>query len=435
MKRQLITLLLVVLFVLSAGVVFAGGSKEAPASAATASPGVVNLGYFQRNNDPTDWSYFNWIVNTFNKQHAGKIHVTLSGIDGNTYRTKAPIELQSDNGPDVYFSWAGGWADKMVSSGFAAPLDKYYQKYDWSTILNPSGAKLATINGHKYFVPTEMAASFVWYRPDIFTKYNIQVPKTWNQFLQVCQTLKSHGVYPLEITDGGLWEAQFVWTGIYVNKFGLAKYDDLLYNKMPWTDPSVAATFALERSLVAKGYVYPGYLSTHLATGVIPFSQGKVAMWYQGTFLISTLLGNHKSFTFPLGFFKFPSFPGVQRTVEVWPENTVMINAKSTHKNQAAEFVNWIVSTKAQQKKVDMQLPYAANTRVDLAPLLPIAKQAGGVMGTVTDSFMHIDLAFNPAIAQTFLTQLQGVLSGDISPEAAAAATEATATRVRGPVK
>ncbi len=433
MKRYSLFLLVGILLVASATYTAASGNKEAT----TAGPsGVVNLTYFERNNDPINWAEFNWEVNTFNQQNAGKIHVTLSGIDGVTFRTKAPIELQSGNPPDIFFAWEGGWAQKMVSSGFAAPLDDYYAKYGWASFVNPAGVTLATIDGHKYFLPTQMSGSFVWYRPDIFAQYNIQVPTTWDEFLQVCDTLKTNGVIPLMIADQAKWPAQFEWTAIYVNKYGLAKYDELLHNKIPWTDPSVVDAFNVLRDLVTKGYVWPGYNSTDIDPGNIPFSQGKVAMWYQGTWMISTFLGNNKTLPFSVGFFPFPAFPGVKPTIEVFAENTLMIDSKSKYKDQAAEFLNWIISDQAQQHKINSQLPYAANTRVSLASLIPLAQQAGGTMAKAGQfTFMHVDHAFDPAIADTFLTQLQGVLSGAISGQTAAEATETTATQVRGAVK
>ncbi len=396
----------------------------------------MNLTYFERNNDPTDWAEFNWEVNTFNQQNDGKIHVTLSGIDGNTFRTKAPIELQGSNPPDIFFSWEGGWAQKMISSGFAAPLDQYYQQYGWDNILNQAGDTLATIDGHKYFLPTQMSASFVWYRPDIFQKYNLQVPQTWDQFLQVAAALKSNGVIPLMIADQAKWPAQFPWSAIYVNKYGLDKYNALLNRTLAWTDASVVDVFSIMRDLVAKGYVWPGYNSTDIAPGVIPFSQGKVAMWYQGTWMPTYFMGSGTSIPFPVNFFSFPSFPGVNPTVEVFAENTLMINAKSQHQAEAAKFLDWVISQQAQQHKIASQLPFAANTQVSLSPLIPIDQQAGADMAKVGKfTFMHPDHALDPAIADVFLTQLQGVLSGAVSPQAAAQATEASATQVSGPVK
>jgi raffinose/stachyose/melibiose transport system substrate-binding protein len=404
----------------------------APTSAAPSQPsGVVELSYFERNNDPQDWAEFNWDVAQFNQQHTGKIHVTLSGIDGNTFRTKAPIELRSSNPPDIFFSWEGGWAQKMVDSGFALPLDDYYAKYGWDKFLNKAGVALANLKGHKYFVPTQMSASYVWYRTDIFQKYNIAVPKTFDDYMAACETLKKNGVSCIMEGNQQKWPGQFDWSGYYVNKYGLDQYNKLLAHQIPWTDASVVDAFQTMRDLATKGYLFPGWNSIDQGPALIPFSQGKVATWYQGTWQINAFKGDNKDIPYPVDFFPYPTVGSQKPTVEIFVENTLMINAKTPHKDEAAQFLDWVISKEAQQHKTDSQLPYAANTTVDLSKLLPLAQKAGAAMANANEfTFMHPDHALDPAIADVFLTQLQGVFDGTITPAAAAKATEDEVNKV-----
>jgi raffinose/stachyose/melibiose transport system substrate-binding protein len=404
-----------------------------PPAAATAQPssGAVELSYFERNNDPQDWAEFNWDVDQFNQQHAGKIHVTLSGIDGVTFRTKAPIELRSDNAPDIFFSWEGGWAQKMIDSGFAAPLDDYYTKYGWDSFLNKAGVALANLGGHKYFIPTQMSASYVWYRSDIFQKYNIAAPKTMDDWMSACETLKTNNVSCMMVGNQAKWPAQFDWSGYYVNKYGLDQYNQLLAHKIPWTDASVVDAFQAMRDFATKGYLFPGWNSIDQTPALIPFSQGKVATWYQGTWQINSFKGDNPDIPYAVDFFPYPQIGSVKPTVEIFVENTLMINAKSPHKDEAAEFLNWVISKEAQQHKTDSQLPYAANTTVDLSKLLPLAQKAGKAISEANEfTFMHPDHALDPAIADVFLTQLQGVYDGTISPADAAKATEDEVNKV-----
>jgi raffinose/stachyose/melibiose transport system substrate-binding protein len=113
-----------------------------------------------------------------------------------------------------------------------------------------------------------------------------------------------------------------------------------------------------------------------------------------------------------------------------------MIHAKSPHKAEAAEFVNYLISLDAQQHKVNSQLPYPANINVDLSALLPIAQKVGNTVANASEfTFMHVDHQFDPAIADVFLNQMQAVLDGAVTPEEAAQAVEAEAVKVRGEVK
>lgn len=46
----------------------------------------------------------------------------------------------------------------------------------------PQALDLTTLDGHTYAVPVDIEPMMFFYRKDVFTKYGIQVPKTWAEF-------------------------------------------------------------------------------------------------------------------------------------------------------------------------------------------------------------------------------------------------------------
>lgn len=193
---------------------------------ATADP--VEIRVFDRFYSAKNREYSEWLVKTFNDKFAGKIHANWDGVEDPGFRAKINGVLRSPDAPDVFYSWEGGWAKYMIDSGYAAPLDDYFAKYKWEGQLTPAGIKLATIDGHKYFVPTMMDASVVWYRPDIFQKVGVNVPTTWDEFLADGLKFKAAGVTPTLLANQNRWPAQFLWSAYFVNKNGVAAYDQLI---------------------------------------------------------------------------------------------------------------------------------------------------------------------------------------------------------------
>ena len=175
-----------------------GESSAAPESSApessapeTTSGEVVELQFLAQNNSPEAWAVLEGVVEGFNTEFAGKINVTVTGVDGTTYRTKAPADLRSDNPPDIAWSWAGGWAEKMVESGFAAPLDDYYAKFGWDETLSDAGIQASTFDGTKFFVPDSMSSAEWWYNADMYEAKGLSVPTDWTTFLKNCETISS----------------------------------------------------------------------------------------------------------------------------------------------------------------------------------------------------------------------------------------------------
>ena len=396
----------------------------------------VTLRLLDRASDPKQTDYKKWLVDTFNAAQKGAISVTLNTIPDDDYHQKVSLVLNGAGAPDVFFSWEGGWAQLMVQSDFAAPLDAYYEKYGWEKNLTPAAEKLATFDGHKWFLPYYMSASVVWYNTDLFKKYDLKPPKTWDELQKVAETLKSNNVAPFLLANQQQWEAQFDWTGYFVNKNGAAAYQDLLTRKIAWTDPRVVDAFAQMKRMVDNGWFLTGVNSMDFdGTAIIFWKRQQAAMWYQGSFILSRFLGDDGQLTYPVDWFPYPKIGDVDPSVSIFAESTWMINKNSQHKDEAAEFLNFMVSKEAQAQMVKQLGPFPANTSVDESKLAPIVQKLGGLISSYGGyTWMHVDHALGPGVAQPFLEALQGVLAGTVTPEDAAATTEKAAVTTQGPL-
>jgi raffinose/stachyose/melibiose transport system substrate-binding protein len=86
--------------------------------------------------------------------------------------------------------------------------------------------------------------------------------------------------------------------------------------------------------------------------------------------------------------------------------------------------------------KLEKDRPFPANINVDYSKALPIEQQLAEAMANAGFfTFMHVDHAFEPAIANAFLDATQALVGGAMTPEEAAQATEDEAVRVRGEVE
>jgi raffinose/stachyose/melibiose transport system substrate-binding protein len=145
----------------------------------------------------------------------------------------------------------------------------------------------------------------------------------------------------------------------------------------------------------------------------------------QGNWYPSTIAGSDPKAIANIDYFPFPTASGAQSTMEVWPENTLMINAKSDkeHQDAAAAFVDYYVSVEAREMLAKEGRLFPSNINVDLTTLdLPeIMLKLGNYMNSQTgDTFVHVDLAFTAAISSEFLDATQGVINNTVTPEEAA---------------
>jgi len=413
----------------------AAASLARPGFAASSKP--IELRFFFRAAWPSSEPYNNWIIDQWNAKNGDRIHVTGSSADGETYKTKQTIELSSTTPPDVFYSWEGGRAGELIENGFAAELDGYYTKYGWDKRIIPAGQALATYDGKKYFLPTEMGSSVVWYRKDLYSQLGLPIPKTWDELMANAAKAKASGLTPFMLCNQKKWPSQFMWSAIFVNKHGLDAYNDLMGNKIPWTDPRAVDVTATMKKLADDKMFEDSFNSLDLGPGMVLFAQGKALHWYQGSFNLGRFRGDQpECCVVPIDFFPMPQIGDRKPVMSVFAEDTHMIHAASKNKDAAAEFLNWYVSPEVTKKKLEIDKPFASTVDADTSKLSEMEQRLSKEM---TDSgsftFMHVDHAVAPAISDRFLTEMQGVLSDATTPEEAMKVTEDEAVRTRGPVK
>ena len=294
-------------FLRSTAFVGAGAATTAigltPAHAAPA-----EIQYFYRAAWPTSEIYANWLIDEWNKKNGDRIHVTGASVDGETYKTKQTIEISSSDPPDVFYSWEGGRAGEIVKGGFAADLTDYYKKYGWDKSLNTASVSLAKFDGKPYFVPTELGASVVWYRKDLHDKLGLTVPTTWDEMMANAAKAKAAGIAPFMLSNQKKWPAQFMWSAMMVNKYGLDAYQGLIDNKIPWTDPRAVDITAMMKKLADDGMFIENFNSIDFAPAQVPWAQGKALYWYKGSFILGSFRGDKaQCCAEPIDWFPFPA--------------------------------------------------------------------------------------------------------------------------------
>src|SRR5256886_6281916 len=167
---------------------------------------------------PVTLTYWAWIsslgkqVALFNQTHPN-IHVNWINVgSGPAEYDKLFTAIKANNEPDVAevefqalptFETTGGLLD-LAPYGAASVKDQFVP-YTWSQVL---------LGNSILAIPQDTGPMGLWYRQDIFQKYNLPVPTTWAQFAD--DAAKLHAANPnYYITDfppkGAAWFIGLQW--------------------------------------------------------------------------------------------------------------------------------------------------------------------------------------------------------------------------------
>ena len=196
-RRTIFVLVIVALIV--PGAVFASGQQEGGA-ADDQRELVINSNL----SDPAPRAAFQTLVDKFKAEYPD-IDVTLNTFDHEAYKTAIRNFLASDP-PDVALWFAGNRMRFFVEQGLIMDISDLWEDAGFNDSMASSRAAF-TADGKQWGVPWGYYQWGVFYRRDIFDQYGLDVPETWDEFLEVGDTLVENGITPVTIGTKFLWTA------------------------------------------------------------------------------------------------------------------------------------------------------------------------------------------------------------------------------------
>ena len=307
--------------------------------------------------DPAPKAAWAEIITAFEAENPD-VKVTYNLYDHEGYKTTIRNWLATSP-PDIVFWYAGNRMKAFVERGLFEDVSDIW---DANKLHNDfTSAKPAiTIDGKQWGIPYTYYQWGIYYRKDIFDKFGIDEPKTWDEYLAACATLKKNNVTPVTIGTKYLWTAAgwFDYLDLRVN--GLAFHMDLMDGKIPYTDARVKKVFETWKQMVEPGY----YLENHATYSwqeAQPFLyRGEAAMY---------LIGNFITPFFPAeldGKMAFMPFPVINPEVgmtEDAPMDTIHIPSKAKNKVDARKFLAFMARPENQTKINNALLQIPTNNK------------------------------------------------------------------------
>jgi len=219
----------------------------------------------------------------------------------------------------------------------------------WVSNFKASDLGAAEYNGKYYGMVTGVYETGLFYNKAIFAKYNLQVPTTYDEFLNVCKVLKSHGVTPVwtGLAGGATGYVQFMMypfmQDLLAPSLGDASASQALASgKVKWTDPKMIGAFQKEQNF-ASNYLEKNYAGENWQQMPGNFAAGKAAMLLDGSWdLASVLQANPKM---QIGYFPIPGSNTASDNQSVAnPDLTWVVLNNSKHKSLAEEWLAFFAS-------------------------------------------------------------------------------------------
>jgi raffinose/stachyose/melibiose transport system substrate-binding protein len=168
------------------------------------------------------------------------------------------------------------------------------------------------LDGKSYCVPFSSANNMgFFYNKKMFADYSLKEPKTYAEFLSLCDKLKAKGVAPLVVGNRDIFHVGFLWSQYWLDRVTADNPDWIGYRykgRVHFTDKNVADCFTAYTDLFKKGYVEKGFASTADNQIASVLVSGKAAMFFSGTHMFSQIKAADPNFAF--SWFPMPTEDG-----------------------------------------------------------------------------------------------------------------------------
>jgi len=234
-----------------------------------------------------------------------------------------------DWAPTEQLTW-----ESIITGGNALDLSGYEWTKNWST-----GATACEYNGGIYGIATGMTLmNGIFYNKKMFDEHGWTEPKTWDEFITLCEAIKAEGIAPLTVGGGDTWPVQMsanaiVYTVEEGKEAELA--EGLWKGTRTYTDENSMKVYERENQFLS--YMEDGYMGVAYSDVPARLVAGKAAMLYDGSWNAAQIESVDPSFEY--GYFALPG--DTRSNFSGKYDLTFGINANSANTEAAAKWLEF----------------------------------------------------------------------------------------------
>lgn len=325
-------------------------------------------------------------------------------------------QLQAGQGPDIIE--LGGQTKLFARANYLLDLsgEEFIKKYA------DAGIQPYMMDGKVYAAPLQSWYEGIFYNRDLFEKNGLEVPKTWEEFLDIHKKLQEKGIKPQTMGAQSYEPMMKQSIGVVNAQFYSNPSNKVFDDKFNSGEGKLSQAWlpALKEwnKIIKNGYLTEDMLGLSYDQALEEFATEKAAMWQSGPWSVDTLKEKNPNLNFGM----FP-FPGTDSTKAGWlvggPGSALGINAKSEHIKEALKVLELTATEEAQKALVkdNAGSSFLKGVEIDLGDIYrecATTFKEGNVYAPWTASWLN-----GNAVTQGYGKSLQEVLAGTKTVEEA----------------
>ena len=219
------------------------------------------------------------------------IKLEVEWYEANAWKETGETLALSDSLPDVFYWNAGGVLWNLVGSGDILALNDYLTPEIMDRMEPGLLADMTFNEGKIYQLPYTKAASMLYCNTELFDKYSVKIPETWDELITAIETFKANGVTPMTVGGADQWPTN-MYTDIIALRFAgdaacraaYYKHEGATFMTQDWIDGMAAF-----KQLIDIGAFPEDAASLTRDESEVPYFAGEIPMYVHGQWFSGSL--------------------------------------------------------------------------------------------------------------------------------------------------
>ncbi|MEM3433653.1 MAG: sugar ABC transporter substrate-binding protein [Candidatus Hadarchaeum sp.] len=332
-----------------------------------------------------------------------------------------PAAFAAGKGPDIFWLSPGDIL-RYVNEGLLLPFDGYVSEAELADLI-PAARQRPTVEGVLYGLPIEIEPVAIYYNVDLFEEHGVEIPKDWDELLQVAKKLTTPERYGLIIETSPSYYQLFTWYPFLWSADADVMSPD--WKEATMDSEGAIAALKLWGDLIKEG-ISPSTTPTPTNDILSNFASGLGAMQVCGMWAVAALAAQPPDFK--VGVFPIPPRQTGTPRATVFGGWNFVVNKQTRYPREAVEFCKWFIFN------TDFLKEFCVDRTAKLPSRISVTEAGKTVYAKDPLALYFVEEIlptarpeprYPPEVAKPLMDALTGVMFGGLSAEEAAKIADA----------
>lgn len=273
------------------------------------------------------------------------VQIKVESVENENYKTKIKTAFATNELPDIFYSWGGGFSEPFIESGKVLNLNEYLDNNTNNEIYGNMLSNV-TYQDRIYGLPLTFSVGVLYCNTELFKDAGIEIPHSYDEFLAVVKSFREKGITPLLVGAQDKWTGMLYYNILALREGGIEGCEDALAGNDK-NNINLKTALRLKELVDLKAFDESNLKLMRDESEMI-FKEGKVPMYYTGNWFVGDLQDSKSPINDKVSISTFPIMKDGQGTANEFLGGAVdylMVSNNSQYKKEAVEAIKFICKT------------------------------------------------------------------------------------------